>query len=51
MNNGDGMFIYNINGVFEYLVVGEIVIDSFIYIVDDGNGGILIEIVIIIIIG
>ncbi|WP_323782972.1 beta strand repeat-containing protein [Thalassovita sp.] len=38
-NNGDGTFSYDTNGLFEYLAVGETATDSFIYTVDDGNGG------------
>lgn len=54
INNGDGIFIYLVNGVFDGLVVGEIMIDIFIYMVIDDSGVFndsVIEIVIIIIMG
>ncbi|MBS8260616.1 tandem-95 repeat protein [Roseibium polysiphoniae] len=38
-NNGDGTFIYDPNGAFDFLSVGEIGTDTFSYTVDDGNGG------------
>lgn len=54
MNNGNGSFIYLVNGVFDGLVVGEIMIDIFIYMVIDDSGVVndsVIEMVMIIIIG
>ncbi|MCP4543981.1 MAG: tandem-95 repeat protein [Chloroflexi bacterium] len=36
-NNGDGTFDYDPNGQFEYLAAGEQTIDTFTYVVSDGN--------------
>ena len=38
-NNTNGTFDYNPNGQFETLAVGETATDSFVYTIDDGNGG------------
>ncbi len=38
-NNGDGTFDYDPNGAFEFLGNGDSAFDSFVYTVDDGNGG------------
>jgi len=38
-DNDDGTFIYDPNGAFEYLAVGESTTDTFTYTVSDGNGG------------
>ena len=37
--NADGSMVYDPNGQFEYLDVGETDTDSFTYTVSDGNGG------------
>ena len=34
-----GAFIYNPNGTFDSLDVGETAVDTFTYLIDDGNGG------------
>ncbi|GIT86743.1 S-layer family protein [Roseobacter sp. OBYS 0001] len=39
-NNGDGTFDYNPNGQFETLGVGETAVDTFTYMISDGNGGV-----------
>ena len=49
--NADGSFTYDPNGQFESLAVGEIVMDMFLYIVSDGNGGMDIVTVMIMING
>lgn len=51
IDNGDGMFDYDLNGVFEVLVVGEIIIDIFKYMVWDLVGKLLMVIVMVMIIG
>ncbi len=38
-DNGDGTFSYDPNGAFDDLAAGQTATDSFIYTVDDGNGG------------
>ncbi len=40
VNNGDGTFTYDPNGMFEHLGCGETATDTFTYTVDDGNGGV-----------
>lgn len=37
--NADGSYVYDPNGQFESLAVGETDTDSFTYTIDDGNGG------------
>lgn len=51
INNGDGIFDYDLNGVFEVLVVGEIIIDIFKYMVWDVVGKLLIVMVMVMIMG
>ena len=38
-SNGDGTFVYDPDGQFEHLAVGETATDTFSYTVGDGNGG------------
>jgi VCBS repeat-containing protein len=45
VNNGDGTFTYDAGDTFEYLNTGETATDSFYYTVDDGNGGMVTELV------
>ena len=44
-DNGDGTFTYDAGDTFEYLNTGETATDSFYYTVDDGNGGMVTELV------
>ncbi len=39
VDNGDGTFLYSTNGMFDDLLLGETLTDTFTYTVDDGNGG------------
>ena len=49
--NADGTYVYNPNGVFQSLSVGEIGTDTFTYQVSDGNGGVATATVVISITG
>ncbi len=40
-NNNDGTFSYDANGKFESLAAGETATDTFTYIVNDGQGGVV----------
>lgn len=39
VNNGNGTFDYYPAGNFDYLDIGDIAVDTFVYTVSDGNGG------------
>ena len=39
LDNGNGSYVYDPNGQFEYLGVGDSATDTFSYTVSDGNGG------------